>query len=79
MHCGSMGKIWHNYLQYDNEINSVLCHFLHFSANDLVPMIYEVLEGLVYMNQYGLTHRALSPQNILLDPEVCLLHNGTDY
>ncbi|XP_072481135.1 TBC domain-containing protein kinase-like protein isoform X1 [Notamacropus eugenii] len=30
---------------------------------------FEVLQGLQYMNQHGMVHRALSPHNILLDQE----------
>ena len=31
---------------------------------------HQALEGLAYLNQQGLVHRALSPENILLTAEV---------
>ncbi|XP_033632187.1 TBC domain-containing protein kinase-like protein [Asterias rubens] len=41
-----------------------------FSNSDKVlQLIHEVLEGLTFMNQHGLVHRALSPTNVLLDGE----------
>ncbi|XP_043969125.1 TBC domain-containing protein kinase-like protein isoform X2 [Gambusia affinis] len=33
----------------------------------VLQVAYEVLEGLDFMNKHGLVHRALSPNNILLD------------
>ena len=37
---------------------------------------YEVLEGLVHLNDNGLVHRMLSPGNILLSDEVLLCGCG---
>ncbi|XP_020830389.1 TBC domain-containing protein kinase-like protein isoform X1 [Phascolarctos cinereus] len=35
----------------------------------MLCIAFEVLQGLQYMNQHGMVHRALSPHNILLDQE----------
>ncbi|PWA29340.1 hypothetical protein CCH79_00014017 [Gambusia affinis] len=37
------------------------------SPEKVLQVAYEVLEGLDFMNKHGLVHRALSPNNILLD------------
>ncbi|XP_022084474.1 TBC domain-containing protein kinase-like protein [Acanthaster planci] len=37
--------------------------------SNVIQLIYEVLEGLAYLNSHGLVHRALSPANLLLDTE----------
>ncbi|KAL3878639.1 hypothetical protein ACJMK2_030970 [Sinanodonta woodiana] len=35
----------------------------------LITLAFEILQGLVYLNSKGLTHRNLKPENILFDPE----------
>ena len=35
--------------------------------NDLIKIAYQILKGLTYLNQFGLVHRMLTPENILLD------------
>uniref|UniRef100_A0A9J8AM45 TBC domain-containing protein kinase-like protein n=1 Tax=Cyprinus carpio carpio TaxID=630221 RepID=A0A9J8AM45_CYPCA len=35
----------------------------------VLQVAYEVLEGLEFMNKHGMVHRALSPNNVLLDCE----------
>ncbi|XP_014895110.1 TBC domain-containing protein kinase-like protein [Poecilia latipinna] len=37
------------------------------SPEKVLQVAYEVLEGLDFMNKHGLVHRALSPNNVLLD------------
>ncbi|XP_025064582.1 TBC domain-containing protein kinase-like protein isoform X5 [Alligator sinensis] len=37
------------------------------SCSRILCIAFEVLQGLQYMNKYGMVHRALSPHNILLD------------
>uniref|UniRef100_A0A3P9IIP4 TBC domain-containing protein kinase-like protein n=1 Tax=Oryzias latipes TaxID=8090 RepID=A0A3P9IIP4_ORYLA len=37
------------------------------SPEKVLQIAYEVLEGLDFMNRHGLVHRALSPNNVLLD------------
>uniref|UniRef100_M4ACA3 TBC domain-containing protein kinase-like protein n=1 Tax=Xiphophorus maculatus TaxID=8083 RepID=M4ACA3_XIPMA len=37
------------------------------SPEKVLQVSYEVLEGLDFMNKHGLVHRALSPNNVLLD------------
>ncbi|CAI5680558.1 TBC domain-containing protein kinase-like protein [Oreochromis niloticus] len=37
------------------------------SAEKVLQIAYEVLEGLEFMNKHGLVHRALSPNNVLMD------------
>ncbi|NWR72541.1 TBCK protein, partial [Centropus unirufus] len=37
------------------------------SSSRILCIAYEVLQGLQYMNEHGMVHRALSPSNILLD------------
>ncbi|XP_028932290.1 TBC domain-containing protein kinase-like protein [Ornithorhynchus anatinus] len=39
------------------------------SCSQVLQIAFEVLQGLQYMNQHGLVHRALSPHNVLLDRE----------
>lgn len=41
-----------------------------FSEDTLKQLAFEVLSGLEYMNTKGLTHRDLSPSNILFDTKV---------
>lgn len=40
------------------------------SPEKVFQIAYEVLEGLDFMNRHGLVHRALSPNNVLLDCKV---------
>lgn len=44
--------------------------FLSLSPEKVLQVAYEVLEGLEFMNKHGMVHRALSPNNVLLDREV---------
>ncbi|TRY66236.1 hypothetical protein DNTS_006073 [Danionella cerebrum] len=39
------------------------------SADKVLHVAYEVLEGLEFMNKHGMVHRALSTNNVLLDHE----------
>ncbi|KTG46958.1 hypothetical protein cypCar_00001356 [Cyprinus carpio] len=43
--------------------------FLSLSPEKVLQVAYEVLEGLEFMNKHGMVHRALSPNNVLLDCE----------
>ena len=36
----------------------------------LATLAQQILSALSYLNELGITHRALSPDNILLSPEV---------
>uniref|UniRef100_T1J4P7 TBC domain-containing protein kinase-like protein n=1 Tax=Strigamia maritima TaxID=126957 RepID=T1J4P7_STRMM len=38
-------------------------------SEKLIEISYEVLRGLSYLNEYGIVHRNLTPENILLDNE----------
>lgn len=37
--------------------------------NDHIKIAYQILNGLAYLNQFGLVHRMLTPENILFDEE----------
>ncbi|MED6275880.1 hypothetical protein CHARACLAT_031172, partial [Characodon lateralis] len=37
------------------------------SSEKVLQIAYEVLEGLEFMNKHGLVHRALSPNNVVMD------------
>ncbi|XP_072022504.1 TBC domain-containing protein kinase-like protein [Amphiura filiformis] len=54
---------------YTNNVQLEAAKGTFQSPQNLTSLVYEILEGLVYMGEYGITHRALSPRNILLDPE----------
>ena len=36
----------------------------------VLKVAYEVLEGLEFMNKHGMVHRALAPNNVLMDHKV---------
>ena len=35
-----------------------------------MKLAFEILQGLVYLNKHGVSHRNLKLENILFDPEV---------
>lgn len=51
--------------------------FFSFSPDKVLKIAYELLEGLDFMNKHRMVHRALSPHNVLLDSEVCVLKTLT--
>lgn len=63
--------------------NSNLAIF-HCSPFRTLCIAFEVLQGLQYLSEHGIVHRALSPNNILMDGEVslaiglllCIIHGG---
>ena len=42
----------------------------HSSPDMVLKVAYEVLEGLEFMNKHGMVHRALAPNNVLMDHKV---------
>uniref|UniRef100_H3AH06 TBC domain-containing protein kinase-like protein n=1 Tax=Latimeria chalumnae TaxID=7897 RepID=H3AH06_LATCH len=54
---------------YENSLEELLKEGNPVSCAKILHIAYEALEGLEYMNKHGLVHRALSPQNILMDRE----------
>ena len=40
------------------------------SPEMVLKVAYEVLEGLEFMNKHGMVHRALAPNNVLMDHKV---------
>ncbi|XP_011298029.1 TBC domain-containing protein kinase-like protein [Fopius arisanus] len=53
----------------------------NFSVPDIVRIAYEVLSGLSYIHQFGLVHRHLNPDNILIkdDGAIQLYNYGLYY
>lgn len=45
-------------------------YFVRCSPEKVLQIAYEVLEGLEFMNKYGLVHRALGAHNVLMDCKV---------
>lgn len=56
----------------NHERKSYIPYVLLCSCSRILCIAFEVLQGLQYMNKYGMVHRALSPRNILLDRKVSL-------
>ncbi|XP_072112497.1 TBC domain-containing protein kinase-like protein [Mobula birostris] len=54
---------------YERSLEELLKEREVTSPGRVLQIAFEVLEGLEYMNRYGMVHRALAPHNILLDSE----------
>ncbi|KAI5616871.1 TBC domain-containing protein kinase-like protein, partial [Silurus asotus] len=52
---------------YERSLKDLLKAVKPISAEKVLQVAYEVLEGLAFINRHGLVHRALSPHNVLLD------------
>ena len=50
--------------------NKIIEPFFLVRSRDLLQLAYDVLDGLRYMNEHGLVHRCLAPENLLVDAEV---------
>uniref|UniRef100_A0A8C1KBP6 TBC domain-containing protein kinase-like protein n=1 Tax=Cyprinus carpio TaxID=7962 RepID=A0A8C1KBP6_CYPCA len=54
---------------YEKSLKDLLKQGKAVSPEKVLQVAYEVLEGLEFMNKHGMVHRALSPNNVLLDCE----------
>ncbi|XP_052400991.1 TBC domain-containing protein kinase-like protein [Carassius gibelio] len=54
---------------YEKSLKDLLKQGKPVSPEKVLQVAYEVLEGLEFMNKHGMVHRALSPNNVLLDRE----------
>uniref|UniRef100_A0A671S069 TBC domain-containing protein kinase-like protein n=1 Tax=Sinocyclocheilus anshuiensis TaxID=1608454 RepID=A0A671S069_9TELE len=54
---------------YEKSLKDLLKQGKPVSPEKVLQVAYEVLEGLEFMNNHGMVHRALSPSNVLLDHE----------
>uniref|UniRef100_A0A671SK09 TBC domain-containing protein kinase-like protein n=1 Tax=Sinocyclocheilus anshuiensis TaxID=1608454 RepID=A0A671SK09_9TELE len=52
---------------YEKSLKDFLKQGKAVSPEKVLQVAYEVLEGLEFMNKHGMVHRALSPNNVLLD------------
>uniref|UniRef100_A0A672LIF9 TBC domain-containing protein kinase-like protein n=1 Tax=Sinocyclocheilus grahami TaxID=75366 RepID=A0A672LIF9_SINGR len=52
---------------YEKSLKDFLMQGKAVSPEKVLQVAYEVLEGLEFMNKHGMVHRALSPNNVLLD------------
>lgn len=52
---------------YEKSLKDLLKQRKPVSPEKVLQVAYEVLEGLEFMNKHGMVHRALSPNNVLLD------------
>ncbi|KAF5890613.1 TBC domain-containing protein kinase-like protein, partial [Clarias magur] len=52
---------------YERSLTHLLKRDEPIRPDQVLQIVYEVLEGLVFINRHGLVHRALSPHNVLLD------------
>uniref|UniRef100_A0A8C5LHA7 TBC domain-containing protein kinase-like protein n=1 Tax=Leptobrachium leishanense TaxID=445787 RepID=A0A8C5LHA7_9ANUR len=57
---------------YEKSVQDLLRETKPVSSSKILHLAYEALQGLEYMNCHRMVHRALAPQNILLDGEVRL-------
>uniref|UniRef100_A0A8C5LNK1 TBC domain-containing protein kinase-like protein n=1 Tax=Leptobrachium leishanense TaxID=445787 RepID=A0A8C5LNK1_9ANUR len=54
---------------YEKSVQDLLRETKPVSSSKILHLAYEALQGLEYMNCHRMVHRALAPQNILLDGE----------
>lgn len=54
---------------------------VELSFDDIIQLSYQILTALAHLNKYGIVHRMLSPDNIVLDEErnVKLFNYGLYY
>jgi serine/threonine protein kinase len=38
-----------------------------YTEKELLKLVYEVLQGLIHLKKLGISHRDISPDNILID------------
>ena len=58
---------------YDDNVENHIKSGEFVKLRPLSKLACQVLEGLVYLSTHNMVHRALSPENILLTPQVSSL------
>ena len=49
------------------EINKKYKDSTKYTEKELLKLIYDVLQGLLHLKKLGISHRNISPHNILID------------
>ena len=57
---------------YDDNLENHIRSGDFAKPHPLSKLANQILEGLVYLAEYNMIHRALSPDNILLTQQVCI-------
>ena len=57
---------------YDDNLENHIRSGDFAKPHPLSKLANQILEGLVYLTEHNMTHRALSPDNILLTHQVCV-------
>ena len=55
---------------YDDNLENHIRSGEFSKPRPLSKLANQMLEGLVYLTDHGMTHRALSPDNVLVTPQV---------